>query len=394
MASVRRVAIVVGVLAGLVALGGREAAAQGTVRIGELTGLTGPIAVYGTHTHNARLLAVEEINARGGINVGGTRYKIEVVALDVGSPGEALKVFERLLSVEKVHVIVDGLYSSVEYAMGPVLKTKNAVVIWSAGNDPATTVGVPNAFRNTFDGGVPLMKVTETFLKKMGVKRVATYGQTGHADFKRFVEEYLPKVPGLELVAREWHSFGEKDYFPVLTKLKALKPDAVLTHGFYSDSITMLKQARELGLFPGPLWLTQCGATPLLMDEPSRKFFEGTYENLFATFAVTSDAPARSKRFLEAYTKKFGERGFGVWAESGYDSMYMVAKAMEKAGTVDDVPKIIAALQGLTTEEIPELLSPFRPGRIFDADRQAYPKIIVGHWRDGQLVPVFSDYGQ
>lgn len=66
---------------------------------------------------------------------------------------------------------------------------------------------------------------------------------------------------------------------------------------------------------------------------------------------------------------------------------------MEKAGTADDVPKLGQAMQGLTTEEIPELLSPYKPGKLFDADRQAYPKIIVAQWRQSQLVPVYSDYG-
>ena len=377
------------------AAGPRTALAQQPViRIGELAGLTGPIAIYGQNLHNARLMAVEDVNAKGGVNVKGTRHRLELTHLDVGSPSEAVKVFERLLAVEKVKLVVDGLYSSVEYALGPVLKQKDALVVWSAGNDPATTVGVPNAFRNTFDGGAPLMKVTETFLKKQGVKRVATYGQTGHADFKKFCEEYLPKVSGLELLSVDWHPFGEKDFFPILTKLKNAKPDAVITHGFYSDGVTMLKQAREIGLFPGPLWLTQYGAVPSLMDEGSRKYFDGTYEDLFSTYGVTSEKPPKSQKFYDAYVKKFGsDRGFAVWAESGYDSVFIIARAVEKAGTFDDMPKVIAAMSALTVDEIPELLCPYRPGKLFDENRQSYPKIIVGHWRDNKVVPVYADYG-
>ncbi len=367
--------------------------AQQTLRIGELAGLTGGIAPYGTQIHNARLLAIDEINAKGGVTVGGQKYKLELAVLDAGAPAEAVKVFERLLTVEKVNLILDGVYSSVEYALGPVLKQKKALLIWSGGNDPATTVGVPNAFRNHFDGGLPFMKVNELFLKKMGVKRVATYGQTGHADFKRFVEEYLPKIQGIEVVASEWHPFGEKDFFPVLTKIKGLKPDAIIVHGFFTDGITMLKQAREIGLFPGPLWLNQYGAAPLMMDEASRKVWEGTYEILKSSWGVTSEAPERSKIFFQNYVKKFGERGFGAWAESGYDSVYILAKAIEKAGVVDDPAKIGAAMQNLNVSDIPELLMPYKPGKLFDKDRQAYPKIIVSQWKNGTFVPVFSDYG-
>lgn len=368
--------------------------AQQTLRIGELAGLTGGIAPYGIQLHNARLIAIDEINARGGVQVGGQKYKLEMVHLDAGAPGEAIKVFERLLTVEKVNLVLDGVYSSVEYALGPVLKSKRALLIWSGGNDPATTVGVPNAFRNHFDGGLPFMRANERFLKKMGVKRVATYGQTGHADFKRFVEEYLPKVHGLEVVASEWHPFGEKDFFPVLTKLKGLKPDAVVVHGFFTDGVTMLKQAREIGLYPGVVWLNQYGAAPLMMDEPTRKVWEGTYEILKSSFAVTTDASERSKRLSQAWVKKFGsDRGFGAWVESGYDSVYILAKAMEKAGSVDDPVKIGAAMQELNVSDIPELLMPYKPGKLFDKDRQAMPKIVVSQWKDGRFVPAFSDYG-
>lgn len=387
------VLLAIGILAtGLCLMPSADVRAQ-TLRIGELAGLTGGIAPYGTQLHNARLLAIDEINAKGGVRVGGTPYKLQLVHLDAGPPGEAVKVFERLLTVERLNLILDGAYSSVEYALGPVLKAKRAIVIWSGGNDPATTVGVPNAFRNHFDGGAPFMKVNERFLKKMGVKRVATYGQTGHADFKRFVEEYLPKVPGITVVATEWHPFGEKDFFPILTKLKGLRPDAVITHGFYTDGLTMMKQAREIGLFPGPVWLNQYAAAPLMMDPANRRVWEGSYEALFSSYGATTEPPEKSKRFAAAYIRKFGERAFGSWAESGYDSAYILAKGLEKAGTVDDIPRISAALKALTIDDIPELLLPYKPGRIFDAEGQAYPKIVVAQWKEGKLVPVFADYG-
>ncbi len=365
-----------------------------TLKIGELAGLTGGIAPYGSQLHNARLLAIEEINQKGGIKIGGVQYKLELVHLDAGPPAEAVKVFERLLTVEKLNLILDGAYSSVEYALGPVLKAKKAIVIWSGGNDPATTVGIPNAFRNHFDGGAPFMKANEMFLKKMGAKKISTYGQSGHADFKRFVEEYLPKVPGYEVLSKDWFPFGEKDYFPILTKIKGLKPDAVITHGFFTDGVTMVKQAREVGLLPGTLWLNQFAAAPLMMDEASRKVWEGTYEILSSSVAPTTQAPPKSKKFFEAYFKKFGEKGgFGGWAEAGHDSVYILAKALEKAGTVEDIPKIISAMQGLTTAEIPELLQDYKPGKLFDKDGQAYPKIVCSQWKDGKQVPVFTDYG-
>lgn len=374
-------------------VGVRTARAQQTVRIGELAAITGPIAPYGTQSQNARLMAIDDLNAKGGISIGGVKHKIEMVSLDAGAPGEAVKVFERLISVEKVNVILDGAFSSVQYALGPVVKGKNAVILWSGGNDPDTTAGIPNAFRNMFDGGTTFMKVSEAFLKKMNVKRVATYGQRGHAEFKKFVEEYLPKSPGFEVLANEWHPFGEKDFFPVLTKFKGMKLDAVITHGVIGDSVTQLKQARELGLFPGVLWLNQSANAPLMIDEESRKVMEGSYESLQASTAHTTEPSPRGKALFDRYAKRFGEKGFGSWVEAGYDSILIVAKAMEKAGTASDVNKIAAAMRDLTTSDIPDLYMVYKPGKIFNAEGQAHPKIVITQWKDGKAVNVFSDFG-
>ena len=75
------------------------------------------------------------------------------------------------------------------------------------------------------------------------------------------------------------------------------------------------------------------------------------------------------------------------------DSILIVAKAVEKAGTVTDVEKISAAMRALTTDEIPELLLPYKPGKIFDTNGQAHPKISFTQWKDGKHVQVFADYG-
>ncbi len=385
---------ILGLATAVLALAPAGGEAQTTVKIGELAAITGPIAPYGTQLKNARMLAIDEINAKGGVSVGGTRHRLEFVSLDGGAPGEAVKVFERLLTVEKVNIVLDGSFSSVQYALGPVLKGKNALILWSGGNDPDTTVGIPNAFRNTFDGGAPFMKVSEQFLKKMGIKRVATYGQRGHAEFKKFVEEHLPKVQGIEVVATEWHPFGEKDFFPILTKFKGMKLDAVITHSIINDSVTMLKQAREIGLYPGLLWLNQSANAPLMIDEDSRKIMEGSYESLQSSVAHTTEPTARGRQLFEAYAKRFGEKGFGSWAESGWDSIFIVAKAVEKAGTATDLQKIIAAMRELTTQDIPELLLAYKPGKIFDKEGQAYPRISFTQWKDGKAVLVFSGYGE
>ena len=81
-------------------------------------------------------------------------------------------------------------------------------------------------------------------------------------------------------------------------------------------------------------------------------------------------------------------------AESGWDSIFIVAKAVEKAGTATDLQKILAAMHELTTQDIPELLLAYKPGKIFDKEGQAYPRISFTQWKDGKAVLVFSGYGE
>ena len=108
---------------------------------------------------------------------------------------------------------------------------------------------------------------------------------------------------------------------------------------------------------------------------------------------MTTEPPEKSKRYFQSYAKKFGERGFGIWAEHAYDSVSLVVKAMEKAGTADDMGKLIPALQGLTTRRCPTCSGPTSLAASSTPSARPTRRIIVGQWRQSQLVPVFADYG-
>ena len=344
-------------------------------------------------SRNARLIAVDDINAKGGVTIGSTKHKLEIVVLDVGSPGEAVKVFERLLTVEKVSIVVDGIFSSVQYALGPVVKGKNALVIWSGGNDPDTTVGVPNAFRNTFDGGNTFMKVSEAYLRKMNVKRVATYGQRGHAEFKKFVEEYLPKSPGFEVAANEWHPFGEKDFFPVLTKFKGMKLDAVITHGVASDSVTQIKQAREIGLYPGLLWINQSANAPYMIDDESKKVMEGTVEcrtrarrtprsRRRAPRCSSTSTPSASARRASDPSPRPPTTPSSSWP-----------RRSKRPAPPPTWPSCRRPCARSPPPTCPTCSSRTSRAAFSTTTARRIPRIIFTQWKDGKVVPIFSDFG-
>lgn len=372
-----------------------------TLKIGEIAGLSGGIAPYGVPLHNSRLIAVEEINAAGGVVIGDTRYKLELVYVDGARRDDAIAALERFVEQEGIKFILDGASSSNYYALGPIIKEKHpkALVIASGGYDPATTKGIPNFFRNTFDTS-DLFALEIKWLKKQGVRRLATLIDKNHADAILYVEKLLPPA-GFEIVADERYTTGQADFVPVLTKLKGLDFDALIWHGFEPDHVNIIKQARTVGLLPPKgqapdyIWLSQSLAEPdfggpLMGGDVS--FYEGLYIDLFGTAADLPNATPRIRYIRNMYKKKFPDSVYVSWVSTGYDSVYILVRALQKAGTVEDVPKVIDALHKLTTWEVPELTFNHPPGLIFDSEGQAHPIITMGKWENNSFKYVTSTW--
>ncbi|MEM2095088.1 MAG: ABC transporter substrate-binding protein, partial [Candidatus Caldarchaeum sp.] len=186
-----------------------QATQERTLKIAEIGGLSGGIAPYGIPLHNSRLMAVEEINAAGGVVIGNTRYKLELVYVDGARRDDAIAALERFVEQEKLQFILDGASSSNYYALGPIIKEKHpkALVIAAGGYDPGTVKGIPNFFRSTFDIS-DLFELEIRWLRQKGVRRLAVLIDKNHADAILYVEKLLPPA-GFEIVADERYTSGQ-----------------------------------------------------------------------------------------------------------------------------------------------------------------------------------------
>jgi len=375
--------------------------AEKTLRIGEIAGLSGGIAPYGIPMHNARVIAVEEINAAGGIVVGDTRYKLELVSVDGARRDDAIAALERFVEQENIKFILDGASSSNYYALGPIIKEKHprALVIGAGGYDPDTTKGIPNFFRSTFDQK-DLFQLEIQWLKDRGVKDLAVLIDKNHADAILYVEQLLPRA-GLNVVADERYTTGQADFAPVLTKLRGMRFDAIIWHGFEPDHVNILKQARTLGLLPPKgqapdyIWISQSLAEPDFggpMVGGDISYYEGLYMDQFGTAADLPNSTPRIRYLRDIYKKKFPESPYVSWVSTGYDSVYILVRAIQKAGTVDDVPKVIDALHKLTIWDVPELTFNYPPGLIFDSEGQAHPILTIAKWENGAFKYITSSW--
>jgi branched-chain amino acid transport system substrate-binding protein len=347
-----------------------------TIKIGEYASLTGKEAAYGDTSHKGTLLAIEEVNARGGV----LGRKLELLTEDNQSKqGESATAVKKLISRDKVVAILGEVASIRSLEAAPVVqKARIPMITPSSVNSRITEVGdciFRVCFVDSFQGNVLARFVRE----KLQVHRVAILTSVSSAYsvgmtnlFKaRFVAE------GGTIVAEQKYSEGDKDFRAQLTAVKAAEADAIFASGYYTEAALICVQARQLGLnlpiFGGDGW----DAPPLL--EIGGAAMEGTY---FSTHYSPDNPSPEVQNFNRRYQARWGAMP-DAWAALGYDSAMVLADAMGRAGAAAPA-KIRDALA--TTKDFPGVT-----GRItIDAKRNASKTAVILTIKDGKYKFVTS----
>lgn len=306
------------------------------VKIGAAGQLTGPEAVFGADMLNGVKLAVEEWNAKGGV----LGKKVVIVEGDDGAePRQAVAVANKFVN-ENVAGVVGHFNSSCSIPASEIYHRAGIPQISHASTNPKLTEqGFANVFRvcgrDDQQGSAAARFATGT----LKVKKVAiihdktTYGQG-------FAEEFRKALgPGVEVVIFEGINKGEKDYSPVVTKVKALNPELVFFGGIYTEGGLLIKQFKAVG-----------GTAPFIggdgiMSEELVKIGGPAVEGSYATFGPDTKDKASAKGFNENYRKKYGEPG--VYSVYAYDAANILLQAVQKAGSPDH-GKTVAAIRGIS----------------------------------------------
>jgi len=301
---------------------------QRSVKIGFVGPLTGDQASIGLDELQAVHLAVDEANRKGDVIPG---CRLEVVALDdQHTPAQAVAMAKRLAADRAVIAVIGHVNSSCTLAAAPVYQRARLVQISPSSTNPEISrKGFDTFFRTCATDDIQGPQAAEFAIRKLGARKVCviddktTYGKE-IAD--RF--EVRAKELGASVLLHESIVQGEKDFSPLLTRIKALGPDLIFFGGMYPEGALLVRQAKGLGL--KAKWLGPDGLyVPAFID-----LAKDAAEGVCCTFVGADVSGVDSAReFLNAYTKKYGT--IGPFAPHAYDAARIVIDAVRRAGKVD-----------------------------------------------------------
>lgn len=322
-----------------------EVAKPETIKIGGMAPLTGALAIYGVTTTNGAELAVKEINENGGV----LDKKIEYVMLDTkGDSTEAVMAYNKLVD-EKVAGIIGEVTSKPTLAVAEVAVQDNMPLITPTGTQVDITEAGPNIFRVCFINPYQGKVLAITSKERLGADTVAVMlnNSSDYSDgiAKAFIEE--SEKLGMRVMGVEGYSDGDKDFRPQLTKLAAMNPDVILIPEYYEQAALIATQAREVGvksIFVGSDGWDGIAKT---LDTSAYAAIENSY---FTNHFSMEDQSEKIQNFLKDYREAYKEDP-SAFSALGYDAVYMMKSAIEKAGTTDK-QKVVDALKGIEYDGI------------------------------------------
>ncbi|WP_442902210.1 ABC transporter substrate-binding protein [Fusobacterium sp.] len=317
-----------------------EVAKPETIKIGGMAPLTGALAIYGVTTTNGAELAVKEINENGGV----LGKKIEYVMLDTkGDSTEAVMAYNKLVD-EKVAGIIGEVTSKPTLAVAEVAVQDNMPLITPTGTQVDITEVGPNIFRVCFTNPYQGKVLAITSKERLGANTVAVMlnNSSDYSDgiAKAFIEE--SEKLGMKVMGVEGYSDGDKDFRPQLTKLATMNPDVILIPEYYEQAALIATQAREVGvksIFVGSDGWDGIAKT---LDQSAYAAIENSY---FTNHFSMEDQSEKIQDFLKDYREAYKEDP-SAFSALGYDAVYMMKSAIEKAGSTDK-QKIVDALKGI-----------------------------------------------
>ena len=317
---------------------------SGTITLGMIGPLTGSVAVYGTHIENGVKLAIEEINAAGGVTLSDGAHQLAVeVKDDQGDSTECVNAMNTLIS-DGIQLVVGSATSGCTSAITSIANSEGVVMITPSGTADSLTTTMDyvfrTCFRDSFQGELAAQYALDEGYTKVGV--VYCSADTYSAGLRdAFIAACQDK--GLDVVAEESvATMTEVDYTNQFNKMVSAGAELVFTP-FYYDVMGpyLVPQARSAG-FTGVL-LGGDGVDSTETTIPAGAdlsvYNDVYFVNHYSTELATSDV---SKKFVESYEAKYGEtpNNFDALA---YDAVYVYKAAMEACGA-SDAASVQAAL--------------------------------------------------
>ncbi len=295
-----------------------------TLLLGQVGSLTGSEATFGISGRNGIALAIEEANAQGGVK--GRKLAVRVYDSQ-GKPEEAAQAATRLISQDKVLVLLGEAASSNSLAMADKAQAAGVPMITPSSTNPAVTKKGDYIFRVCFIDpfqGYVMAKFARDHLK---LNRVAVLQDNKSAYSVGLTDVFSRKFSemGGAIAGNESYSKGDTDFRAQLTSIKKMKPDGLFVPGYYTDVGIIARQARELGLTV-PL-LGGDGWESDKLFELGGEAIEGSY---YSNHYSVDNPDARVQGFISKYKATYGGVPDSV-AALAYDAAWLAIDAMKRA---------------------------------------------------------------
>jgi len=305
--------------------GGGSAADGDTIKIGEVAALTGGTATFGTSSHAGTQMAVDEINAAGGL-LG--KKVVLITEDDQSKQGEAGAVTTKLLSRDKVVALLGEVASGRSLEMAPHCQRSGIPMISPASTNPKVTETGDFIFRVCFIDEFQANVMAKFALAK-GWSKVAVMTDVKQ-DYSVGLSDFFKKYYTGEIVETQNYNSGDKDFRAQLTSLKGKAPQAIIVTGYYNEVGLIARQAKELGInvpmLGGDGWDSKS------LVEVAGPAIEGSY---FSNHFSPYDEAPHIQTFVKNYEAKYQKGQPDAMAALGYDSAMILFDAIKRANTTE-----------------------------------------------------------
>lgn len=321
------------------------------IKLGMNLELSGAVASYGQGIEKGAQLAIDEINADGGID----GKQIKVVKVDNKSDAaEATSAAIKLATKDKVVAQIGSATSGDTLASVQIANKNKMPIIGPSATSETVTVdektGKVNdyAFRtcfiDPFQGKIAATFATET----LNAKKVAIFADSSSDYAKGLAKSFKETIESLggEVVAEEAYVAKDTDFKSTLTRLKSKNPDFIYIPGYYEEVGLIVKQARDAGI-TAPLMGGDGWDSPKLVDLAGGEALNDTY---FTNHYSAEDPDEKIQKFVTSFKKENSDKTPDAFNALGYDTVYWLKDAIERAGSTDGekVQKALAETKDLS----------------------------------------------
>jgi len=305
----------------------------GAVKVGVLLPLSGPSSVTGQAARQGYMLAIDEINAKGGVL--GKPIEVEFED-DQSNAAKAVPAFVKLVTVDKVDFMAGGVSSGVTIALSGPAKQYNTFMAWIG----AAAVPVEDAFADhpyffhyhpwSYYNFEAILDVFKYMKRTKGAKNIAIAyedGPFGSAGINDTVAAF--KKAGFNVVLTEKFKTGSGNFGPIVSKAKAAKPDILYWVGYDTDALPLVSEIKQQGLDIGLVY----GAPP---SWPIGFEKNKLADNMAGLSMWLPASPLKQSRdFVAKFKKKFGFVTEEYFAPLAYVNLISLAEAINRAGSTD-----------------------------------------------------------